>query len=145
MLQVEAADNSLLHLPILLASGAVIDMVSENKISRGFKGIAQLVGKGMYEPIQRYFTATGSEQKLSSIERQSPPLETNTMRTGLTSVLPDGTKLVYDILGSQHLERATPMVIICGMTAIREDSGHLNRVLAKSRPGTPYDPPVVTF
>lgn len=112
-------------------------MAPENMGTRGYKSITRLMGKWLYEPVQKHFAPTArSGQKPSSVERQSPPLAADTMATGLTTVLPDGAKLAYDILGSHHLGKATPLVVICGMTAVRGDSGHLNQVLAKNRPGT---------
>ena len=49
--------------------------------------------------------------------------------------LPDGAKLAYDILGSQHLGKTTPVVMICGMTALKSDNERVNEAVAQSHPG----------
>jgi hypothetical protein len=57
-----------------------------------------------------------------------------------TLILPDGAKIAFEILGSQHLGKTTPIVMICGMTALRSDSKGVNMTLAKSHPGIRYYP-----
>jgi len=49
--------------------------------------------------------------------------------------LPDGAKLAYDILGSQHLGKTTPVIMICGMTALKSDNKKVNEAVAQSHPG----------
>lgn len=49
--------------------------------------------------------------------------------------LPDGAKLAYDILGSQHLGKTTPVVMICGMTALKSDNKKVSEAVAQSHPG----------
>jgi len=49
--------------------------------------------------------------------------------------LPDGAKLAYDILGPQHLGKTTPVVMICGMTALKSDNKKVNEAVAESHPG----------
>lgn len=53
--------------------------------------------------------------------------------------LPDGAKLAYDILGSQHLGKTTPVVMICGMTALKSDNERVNEAVAQSHPVLVYD------
>lgn len=112
-------------------------MTSVKRVSRGYKGFAQLAGKWVYEPIQRYFSPPPPERQLS-FSRQpvaevvgagSAPAKFSTV------VLPDGAKLAYEILGSHHLGKTTPIVMICGMTALRSDDERVNSALAKSYPG----------
>ena len=51
--------------------------------------------------------------------------------------LKDGTELAYDILGSEHLGHALPLVMIGGMRSVRTDSLELAAILARRRPGEP--------
>jgi hypothetical protein len=55
-----------------------------------------------------------------------------------TVTLPDGAKLAYNVLGSQHTGLAKPMVLIGGMSSIRGDWERLSTALAKNRPSTLY-------
>lgn len=52
-----------------------------------------------------------------------------------TLVLPDGAKLAYEVLGSYHLERRKPIVLICGMSSTRVDFERLTKCLIRSHPG----------
>ncbi|KAJ7281388.1 Alpha/Beta hydrolase protein [Mycena rebaudengoi] len=54
-------------------------------------------------------------------------------------VLPDQATLAYDILGSHHLGRAVPLVLVSGMSATRYDWGQLSACLAQTRPVLVYD------
>jgi len=49
--------------------------------------------------------------------------------------LPDGAKLAYNILGSQYLGKTTPVVMICGMTALKSDNKKVSEAVAQSHPG----------
>lgn len=49
--------------------------------------------------------------------------------------LPDGAKLAYDIMGSYHLGRSEPIVLICGMTSVWVDYERLTQSLVVTRPG----------
>ena len=56
-----------------------------------------------------------------------------------TLELSDGAKLAYEVLGSCHLERSQPIVLICGMSSTRVDFERLTQCLIKSHPGlTPF-------
>jgi len=62
------------------------------------------------------------------------------MASGFSSlILPDGGKLAYEIYGSLHLGRSVPIVLICGMSALRADWERLSYVLARTRPVLLYD------
>jgi hypothetical protein len=52
-----------------------------------------------------------------------------------TVVFADGAELAYEILGSQHLGKVTPVVMVCGMTAIRGDNDRVTKALARTYPG----------
>ena len=52
-----------------------------------------------------------------------------------TLVLPDGAKLAYEVLGSPHLERSQPIILIGGMSSTRVDFERLTQCLIKSYPG----------
>ncbi|PPQ68157.1 hypothetical protein CVT25_014083 [Psilocybe cyanescens] len=54
-------------------------------------------------------------------------------------VLPDGAKLAYEIVGSYHLGRSEPIVLICGMTSVWVDYERLTQSLIKTRPVLLYD------
>jgi len=56
-----------------------------------------------------------------------------------TLVLPDGAKLAYEVLGSLHLGRQVPIVLICGMSSVRTDFERLSHSLMKTRPVLIYD------
>ena len=49
-------------------------------------------------------------------------------------VLPDGAKMAYNVLGSEH-SYAEPIVLIGGMSSIMGDWERLSTALAKNRPG----------
>ena len=49
--------------------------------------------------------------------------------------LPDGANLAYEVLGAYHLGRATPIVLVCGMSSVRIDYERLAASLVKTRPG----------
>lgn len=53
--------------------------------------------------------------------------------------LPDGATLAYELYGSFHLGVKTPVVLICGMSALRHDFDRLSRGLAQTRPVLIYD------
>lgn len=52
-----------------------------------------------------------------------------------TVSLPDGAQLAYNVHGSDHIGHTKPIVLICGMSAIRGDWERLSTALAKHRPG----------
>ncbi|KII89084.1 hypothetical protein PLICRDRAFT_40727 [Plicaturopsis crispa FD-325 SS-3] len=56
-----------------------------------------------------------------------------------TVSLPDGAKLAYEVLGSQHIGRAVPLVLVCGMTSRRNDWDRLSSALSRQRPILLYD------
>lgn len=56
-------------------------------------------------------------------------------QVAITFTLPDGGSLAYEILGSEHLASAVPIVLICGVTNIRSDFKRLSAVLSKTRAG----------
>ncbi|EGN95849.1 hypothetical protein SERLA73DRAFT_187076 [Serpula lacrymans var. lacrymans S7.3] len=53
--------------------------------------------------------------------------------------LPDGIELAYEILGSDHLGLAIPIVLVGGMTSCRVDWERLSSRLAHNRPVLIYD------
>ncbi|KAF9564356.1 alpha/beta-hydrolase [Agrocybe pediades] len=53
--------------------------------------------------------------------------------------LSDGAKLAYEILGSHHINRTVPIVLICGMTSVRVDFERLTQSLTNTRPVLIYD------
>ncbi|KAG7092932.1 hypothetical protein E1B28_009237 [Marasmius oreades] len=57
----------------------------------------------------------------------------------LTVTAPDGASLAYEILGSQWIGRALPIVLIGGMTSLRGDWERLANPLAAHRPVLIYD------
>ncbi|KAF8077746.1 Alpha/Beta hydrolase protein [Lyophyllum atratum] len=62
------------------------------------------------------------------------------MASGYKTVkLPDGAMLAYELYGSFHLGVKTPIVLICGMSALRHDYERLSRGLAQTRPVLIYD------
>ncbi|KAF5381111.1 hypothetical protein D9615_004137 [Tricholomella constricta] len=62
------------------------------------------------------------------------------MASGYSTVkLPDGATLAYEVYGSFHLGVRTPIVLICGMSALRGDFERLTRSLAQTRPVLIYD------
>jgi hypothetical protein len=48
---------------------------------------------------------------------------------------PDGAKIAHDVLGSQHLGHAEPLVLVNGLGAVRGDWLKLSGVLSEIRPG----------
>lgn len=50
--------------------------------------------------------------------------------------LPDGTKLAYEVLGSDHKGASVPFVYVGGMTTCRGDSEKVSSLVAKHRQGT---------
>lgn len=52
-----------------------------------------------------------------------------------TVILTDGTRLAYNLFGSQHLGRAEPIVLVGGMSSISGDWERLSTALARNRPG----------
>jgi hypothetical protein len=52
-----------------------------------------------------------------------------------TCVLPDGAVLAYEVLGSTYLDKALPLVLICGVAMARPDWVRLSTTWAQSRPG----------
>ncbi|KAF9443345.1 alpha/beta-hydrolase [Macrolepiota fuliginosa MF-IS2] len=112
--------------------------------SRGYKGLTQFMGKWVYEPVQRYFSPESSnpvaeKQSSSFMQPMTQSADNRTENGVLNVVLPDGATLAYEVLGSHNLAKATPVVMICGMTALREDSEQLPKVLARSHPVLIYD------
>lgn len=116
-------------------------MSSDKQNSRGVDGFAQFIGKWVYQTIQRYFPLgepmqAASEPSTVAQVTASVEAEGIAVAAGIsTVVVPDGAKLAYEILGSQHLGKTTPVVMICGMTALRGDDERVNKSLAKSHPG----------
>lgn len=114
-------------------------MSHDKRHSSGLKSLSQFMGKWMYEPVQRYFSsgtsARAAERRSSSLEQSAVQTADNVVTGFSTVVLPDGAKLAYEVLGSCHLGKATPIVLICGMTALRGDCDKLPGTLAKSHPG----------
>ncbi|KAK7040863.1 hypothetical protein VNI00_009459 [Paramarasmius palmivorus] len=53
----------------------------------------------------------------------------------LIAKTPDGAKLAYEFLGSQWIGRRLPIVLVCGMSALRGDWERLATRLAEIRPG----------
>ncbi|KII89085.1 hypothetical protein PLICRDRAFT_595483 [Plicaturopsis crispa FD-325 SS-3] len=53
--------------------------------------------------------------------------------------LPDGAKLAYQVLGSEHIGCAVPLVLVCGMTSRRNDWDRLSSALSRQRPILLYD------
>lgn len=51
------------------------------------------------------------------------------------ALLEDGTKLAYEILGTQHLGSRQPIVLVGGISSTRGDFERLSNELAKYRPG----------
>ncbi|KXN92264.1 Putative aminoacrylate hydrolase RutD [Leucoagaricus sp. SymC.cos] len=109
-------------------------MSFERRSSLGNKcGFSQLIGKWVYEPVQRYFSPA-SREKNHGVSK--PPDATQATTAGFaTVVLPDGAKLKYGILGSHNLGKTIPVVVICGMTASKSDDDRVNHAVAKSHPG----------
>jgi hypothetical protein len=58
-----------------------------------------------------------------------------------TVSLPQGAKLAYNVLGSEHVGRAQPIVLVGGMSSLRGDWERLSTALATSRPGMLDFPP----
>ncbi|KAJ7940172.1 Alpha/Beta hydrolase protein [Mycena leptocephala] len=56
-----------------------------------------------------------------------------------TCVLPDGAVLAYEVLGSTYLDKALPLVLICGVAMARPDWVRLSTTWAQSRPVLIYD------
>ncbi|KAF8643810.1 hypothetical protein AX16_008828 [Volvariella volvacea WC 439] len=56
-----------------------------------------------------------------------------------TFMLPDGAKLAYDVLGSEHLGKALPIVLIGGMSSRRIDWERLSSSLQQERPVLLFD------
>ncbi|KAJ7461571.1 Alpha/Beta hydrolase protein [Mycena latifolia] len=56
-----------------------------------------------------------------------------------TCILPDGAVLAYEVLGSNHLGNALPLVLVCGMASTREDWVRLSTTWAQTRPVLVYD------
>jgi hypothetical protein len=114
-------------------------MASDHEKSRGNRSLSKFVGKWVYEPVQRYFSS-GPPRRQSS-EATPAALEDTIVVLGAaqdkhsTGVLGDGAELAYEILGSQHLGKVTPVVMVCGMTAIRGDNDRVTKALAKTYPG----------
>jgi len=54
-------------------------------------------------------------------------------------VLPDGAKLAYEVIGAQHLGRKKPIVLVCGMGALRGDWQRLVNSLSPIRPVLIFD------
>ncbi|KAF8891232.1 Alpha/Beta hydrolase protein [Infundibulicybe gibba] len=53
--------------------------------------------------------------------------------------LADGARLAYEVIGSYHLGRNEPIVLVCGMTSLRSDWERLSQTLARTRPVLLYD------
>ncbi|KAF8205663.1 Alpha/Beta hydrolase protein [Mycena galopus ATCC 62051] len=56
-----------------------------------------------------------------------------------TCVVPDGAVLAYEVLGSNHLGNALPLVLVSGMAMARADWRRLSAPWAQSRPVLVYD------
>jgi len=56
-----------------------------------------------------------------------------------TVSLPQGAKLAYNVLGSEHVGRAQPIVLVGGMSSLRGDWERLSTALATSRPVLVFD------
>ncbi|ESK91382.1 3-oxoadipate enol-lactonase [Moniliophthora roreri MCA 2997] len=57
----------------------------------------------------------------------------------LTVTTPDGAIIAYEILGAQWIGRRLPIVLVCGMTALRGDWERLASRLAQMRPVLIFD------
>ncbi|KAJ7024282.1 Alpha/Beta hydrolase protein [Mycena alexandri] len=53
--------------------------------------------------------------------------------------LPDGAQLAFEVLGFEHLDRRTPIVLIGGVSSLRGDWERLSTSLAQVRPVLVYD------
>ncbi|EFI28338.1 hypothetical protein CC1G_13868 [Coprinopsis cinerea okayama7 len=53
--------------------------------------------------------------------------------------LPDGARLAYQVLGSQHLNSAIPLVLICGMSSLKTDFVRLTETLVETHTVLLYD------
>ncbi|PFH54139.1 hypothetical protein AMATHDRAFT_135616 [Amanita thiersii Skay4041] len=62
------------------------------------------------------------------------------MATGYSTVtLPDNSQLAYEVWGSLYLGQRDPIVLVCGMSALRIDFERLSASLARYRPVLLYD------
>lgn len=119
----------------------VLAMSSDKHNSDSYQGtgLFGFVGKWVFEPVQRYFSL-GKPIQEPTPEADTAGAVSGLTTTGLTTVaLPDGAKLVYEILEPRHLGKTTPVVMICGMTALRVDDERVNKAVAKSHPVLIYD------
>lgn len=57
-------------------------------------------------------------------------------KTYKTLDLPDGARLAYEVLGSEHLQSRRPLVLIGGASNLRGDWDRLSVALSRARPGS---------
>ncbi|KAF9053072.1 Alpha/Beta hydrolase protein [Panaeolus papilionaceus] len=81
-------------------------------------------------------TAKPPTPSLSTVVDAQAP----TMSTAYSKfTLPDGAQLAFEILGSYHLGKATPLVFINGVSSVRSDYERLTQCLMKTHPVLIYD------
>jgi len=117
-----------------------VDMVSSTYSSRTYKVFTSFFDL-LRSPLQYSSPLPDFHPKQSSCPSTQEPSYTLSESTSMataysTFTLPDGATLAYEILGSYHTGRATPIVLICGMTSIRIDYERLTKSLIRTRPGT---------